>query len=522
MGASQSAKIPKDLKNAKVQVALEKTCYQSGDRVGGYVDIIITEGSVKCTKIDVEMKAESLTTVHYTTTSGSGKNRRTHHHTARETANNYRFRMTGSEFPSGKADIGHYQIPFEFTIPPTAPSTVVVPLIGRNSASITHMVAVGIDVGGGKVHYVHSVPFQVISKVNHPINETMIEDRKEVDCCCCFGKGEMVLGAHLNKNAYQAGEQASVTYEINNASTSKVDTIKVNLVATVRATARGHSFLRSTVLASMFCDGVEPNEGFGSHRQEGGPAKQFLLRVPPVCPYPSVSVPTVNIEYKIVMTAETAYCVTNPSIELLVTLYQQQLQQDVMVQGHNLEEANPADDQNYIPMYASVSYAPDSSALYGTAPPAYMRTPVAVPVDTTGDGIANAMGYDTTGDGKIDSLDTNGDGRIDMMMPSQQPPIAQAVVQIPSTIPVDTTGDGRPNAMGYDTNGDGRINALDTTGDGKIDMQKPSNYVPNSDLPPAYSVHDSNSQVHPDPNGYGSSYATSYSSAPPYSQSMQR
>ena len=77
MGASQSAKIPKDLQNAKVQVALQKTCYQSGDRVGGYVDINITGGSVKCTKIDVEMKAESLTTVHYTTSSGSGKNRRT-------------------------------------------------------------------------------------------------------------------------------------------------------------------------------------------------------------------------------------------------------------------------------------------------------------------------------------------------------------------------------------------------------------------------------------------------------------
>jgi hypothetical protein len=35
MGASQSAKIPKDLKNAKVQVALQKTCYQSGEVVTG-------------------------------------------------------------------------------------------------------------------------------------------------------------------------------------------------------------------------------------------------------------------------------------------------------------------------------------------------------------------------------------------------------------------------------------------------------------------------------------------------------
>jgi hypothetical protein len=74
---SQSSKIPKDLKNATVQVALQNTCYQSGETVSGYVDITIANGSVRCTKIDIEMKAETCTTVHYTTSSGSGKNRRT-------------------------------------------------------------------------------------------------------------------------------------------------------------------------------------------------------------------------------------------------------------------------------------------------------------------------------------------------------------------------------------------------------------------------------------------------------------
>ena len=36
-----------------------------------------------------------------------------------------------------------------------------------------------------------------------------------------------------------------------------------------------------------------------------------------------------------------------------------------------------------------------------------------LPVDTTGDGIADAIGFDTTGDGNVDALDTNLDGRID-------------------------------------------------------------------------------------------------------------
>jgi hypothetical protein len=32
----------------------------------------------------------------------------------------------------------------------------------------------------------------------------------------------------------------------------------------------------------------------------------------------------------------------------------------------------------------------------------------------TGDGIANAVGYDTTGDGLIDAIDVTGDGVIDV------------------------------------------------------------------------------------------------------------
>ena len=34
------------------------------------------------------------------------------------------------------------------------------------------------------------------------------------------------------------------------------------------------------------------------------------------------------------------------------------------------------------------------------------------PADLTGDGLANAIGYDTTGDGQIDALDMNGKGYI--------------------------------------------------------------------------------------------------------------
>jgi hypothetical protein len=99
-----------------------------------------------------------------------------------------------------------------------------------------------------------------------------------------------------------------------------------------------------------------------------------------------------------------------------------------------------------------------------TVPPSYstyMVTAVAVPVDTTCDGRVNAMGCDTTGDGIIDSLNINGDGRIDTTVPANSnyapPPTAQAYVSMPVPVPVDTTGDGKANVMGYDTSGDGKL-----------------------------------------------------------------
>ena len=36
-----------------------------------------------------------------------------------------------------------------------------------------------------------------------------------------------------------------------------------------------------------------------------------------------------------------------------------------------------------------------------------------VPLDLTGDGQRESVGYDTTGDGRVDALDTNGDGALD-------------------------------------------------------------------------------------------------------------
>ena len=45
--------------------------------------------------------------------------------------------------------------------------------------------------------------------------------------------------------------------------------------------------------------------------------------------------------------------------------------------------------------------------------PAFRDHFIGTPVDTSGDGLADALGYDTTGDGLVDALDTNFEGAVD-------------------------------------------------------------------------------------------------------------
>ena len=67
----------------------------------------------------------------------------------------------------------------------------------------------------------------------------------------------------------------------------------------------------------------------------------------------------------------------------------------------------------------------------------------------------------------IDSLDTLGDGRIDQLLRK-----APATEQRPTTdlkaVPIKL-GENAAPVMGYDTTGDGKVDALDTNGDGVID-----------------------------------------------------
>jgi len=67
------------------------------------------------------------------------------------------------------------------------------------------------------------------------------------------------------------------------------------------------------------------------------------------------------------------------------------------------------------PAGAGLARAPKPGAMRGGGVPV-VQAVRGVPVDSTGDGVADAMGFDTTGDGLVDAVDTTGDGRANMIV----------------------------------------------------------------------------------------------------------
>jgi hypothetical protein len=84
--------------------------------------------------------------------------------------------------------------------------------------------------------------------------------------------------------------------------------------------------------------------------------------------------------------------------------------------------------------------------------------PTTVELDTDGNGVVDTILRDTDGDGTVDTveLDTTGDGQVD-------------------TILRDTDGDGMVDTVEMDTNGDGVMDTVlgDTDGDGTLDHVAP-------------------------------------------------
>ncbi len=104
-------------------VQLENEVVYAGSEVRGRVYLNLTS-EVSATAFLLEVRGKEATTVHYTRSSGSGKNRKTTHHYARASRELLRIDIQLTSCPSAKIGPGQFEFPFRFDLPATLPTTM--------------------------------------------------------------------------------------------------------------------------------------------------------------------------------------------------------------------------------------------------------------------------------------------------------------------------------------------------------------------------------------------------------------
>mmetsp|Transcript_24398 Transcript_24398/g.73448 ORF Transcript_24398/g.73448 Transcript_24398/m.73448 type:complete len:385 (-) Transcript_24398:182-1336(-) len=371
------------LPDASVRVALEKTSYRAGETVRGYLQLTITRRTA-LTTMTVSLAGRAWTTVQYTDGGGGGSS--SAHCTARENRHLLQMEAPVAHFPSGVCDPGHFQCPFEFQLPLDVPSSMAEHksqsrfVSGDNVARLDYCVGVVAARPGWKdPKLVHRVPIQILAPPPAYVVPTRVDVAVAVTRCSCIGAGSMRLGALMAQNAYQDGQNLEIHYAVANNSSQLIVGVRCSLQQILTVSARGRSHRMISELASVVMPGVHRG---GSVGIKGTPLATAPLWLPKFSPTTgalfSRVTPTIIVSHRVVVQTKTkSDYVQDPFIKLPVTLYTLNPPPAATL------VAAPVDggSDGLVPVAAPLPYAPQASS----AAPAR-----GVPVDTTGDGVADS------------------------------------------------------------------------------------------------------------------------------------
>lgn len=263
-----------------------------------------------------------------------------------------------AKFPNGSVSPGLYQFPFNFALHAMLPSSVYVS--GHDHAALFYGVEVQLVRPNIFKHdLVHRCNFDVIAHVPHPITPAMIMDSQNVNCCCCIHRGNVSLGARLERNAFAANEAVVVVWQLENASSRPISQILIELKETCRFFAEGHSAHKCHTLVQLTLPAIPAGGGFGDWNGTSHQLSQ--LQLPPMFPHCSLSSRLLQVTHSVVVTAKMPFGINNPVISLPVTLHR-----SPFVAVGSAPLPHPADAD--VPQVPVIPYSPDSAALGSPVP----------------------------------------------------------------------------------------------------------------------------------------------------------
>ncbi|CUG60782.1 arrestin-like protein, putative [Bodo saltans] len=211
----------------------------------------------------VRIKLAGRERTHVEQSSGSGKNRRTHHYYGTTILHKELFTISGDTKinPTGKSSelpSGTYAIPFEFYLPHGLPSSGRA-TTAHNYAVVEYQLKAYIDIPYGPDAKVR-VPLQVLATM--PIGQYMTRSiggipeplNVPVTCCCCISKGSVKFSAQADKNiiSLDRPDPVTVTVWIDNSNGEEpVNAIVVSFENRSTFNACGHTRCAITRVSSV-------------------------------------------------------------------------------------------------------------------------------------------------------------------------------------------------------------------------------------------------------------------------------
>jgi hypothetical protein len=227
------------VKNPTLVVKLDQAQVVSGGMLVGRIYLDIPVDFFPCTSVDLFIQGYEETSVNYTTHSGSGKHRRTHHHTARETLIFMSLPVTISTITTEGLRKGNYEYPFQLVMP----SGLIGSFRGskfRVDYRVVASLASSQTAKSGQIQ--HTALFSVISGLPQipSVPLYMPPVITPVVTMCCINRGGMAVGALVSNSIVVPGETFRVSYAVQNLSTVRIKAVQLEVTRTINISARDH------------------------------------------------------------------------------------------------------------------------------------------------------------------------------------------------------------------------------------------------------------------------------------------
>lgn len=328
-------------KKYEAQITLEKTNYNPGEQVNGFVNLIVHKQS-NITKIDMSFRGEEFVNMVKTESESyerynsktQQEETRTRQITVPYTENRVFYDFTNTLWVNSNGqpiNPGQYQFPFSFTLGTSIPASFNHKWKVKSEpcdACIFYEIA--IDVGGlgflSRESFENLVRKEIqVVQVNDGLTQNRrIESVSKVQHCC-KQYGEVKLVAFFEKDKYCIGSKAFIIFEIDN-STSQMNIHSVNaqLEQHYRFKAESANENKKDILQKIKFPGIAAGSKLTGNRAQRAEIMIKGDEVAKIDIKPSTSSRLINcfhyLNVELVLDA-TCYCGKNPSATLQIPIY---------------------------------------------------------------------------------------------------------------------------------------------------------------------------------------------------------